>query len=258
LLEKLAATRGLGLLLDYDGTMAEIVADPSNAKPLPEIPALIDRLAASTDRVKVAVVTGRRIAEVRELLGLKQPTLFSGLHGMEVSESDGTTTFSEAALASSSELEQVRSWLGEHVPAGRGFWIEDKQVAIGLHYRQADPEEARAVCRQFSDFAARNTQSLKLLPLKMLLEAVPKAAGKGLAVAGFRRRFPRSFVVAYFGDDTTDEDAFAALAGDDIGVLVGPPRASRASYRVSSPHAVADELRRLAAMSPAQSATGIE
>jgi trehalose 6-phosphate phosphatase len=248
LLADLAATRGLGLMLDYDGTLAEIVSDPSQAKPLSGVPQLIDQIAAHDDRILVAVVTGRRISEVRTLLQVRSLTRFSGVHGLEISDRDGATQFTAAALASAPELDRVRQWLHQHVPYGCGFWIEDKEVAIGLHYRNADPDEARPLCERFTGFVASNAPSLKLLPLKMLLEAMPKAAGKGLAVTSFKDRFPRSFVTVYFGDDTTDEDAFAALAQDDIGVLVGPPRASAARYRVANPDAVARELRSLAAL----------
>ncbi|HEV2169789.1 MAG TPA: trehalose-phosphatase, partial [Candidatus Binatus sp.] len=249
LLAELATTRGLGLLLDYDGTLSEIVSDPSKATPLPGIPSLIDRIAAHNDRIMVAIVTGRRIDKVRKFLQLRSVTQFSGVHGLEISDRDGRTEFIAAALASAPELDRVRRWLSDRVPKGRGFWIEDKQVAVGLHYRDADSGEADALCALFEAFVTRDTPSLKLVRLKMLLEAMPKAAGKNLAVANFKDRFPRGFVTAYFGDDTTDEDAFAALDKDDIGVLVGPPRASLARYCVANPHAVADQLRSLASLS---------
>ena len=43
----------------------------------------------------------------------------------------------------------------------------------------------------------------------------------------------------YIGDDTTDEDAFRALAGHGIGIFVGPPEASTtAGYRLDDPAAV--------------------
>jgi trehalose 6-phosphate phosphatase len=249
LLADLSATRGLGLMLDYDGTLAEIVDDPSKAKPVPGIPSLIDRIAAQEDRIIVAIVTGRRIDEVRKLLQVRSLILFSGVHGLEISYRDGRTEFTAAALACAPELDRVRRWLNTHMPPGRGFWIEDKEVALGLHYRNADPAEAKVLCEQFAEFVTRDAPSLKLVQLKMLLEAMPKAAGKNLAVANFKDRFPRGFVSVYFGDDTTDEDAFAALGKDDIGVLVGPPRASRARHCVADPQAVADQLRSLASLS---------
>jgi trehalose-phosphatase len=254
LLAQIAATRGLNLLLDYDGTLAEFAADPSRALPLAGVPALIDQLAADDDsRVRVTIVTGRRIAEVKPLLALRSRAHFSGVHGMEFADRDSRIKFIGAALACAPELARVRRWLGEHVPPHRGFWIEDKTVAVGLHYRSADPGQASPLCARFAEFVARDTPSLKLLPLKMLLEAIPRAGGKDLAVKRIKHDAPRSFVTVYFGDDVTDEAAFAALDRDDLGILVGPPRKSFARYRVASPRAVARELRVLATALEVQS-----
>jgi trehalose 6-phosphate phosphatase len=51
----------------------------------------------------------------------------------------------------------------------------------------------------------------------------------------------------YFGDDRTDEDAFAELVSRGVGVLVGEARQSLAHWRVESPAAVARILTALAA-----------
>jgi trehalose-phosphatase len=185
---------------------------------------------------------------VRSLLGVTAPIFFSGVHGLEFCDREGRAEFTTPAHTCAPELARVRKWLAEHTPAAGGFLIEDKEAALGLHYRNADEDQARALCSRFEEFVVLHTPSLKLLHLKKLLEAVPKVAGKDLAVQSFRERFPTRFATAYFGDDTTDEDAFAALAEGDIGVLVGPERSSRADYRVSSPHAVAQELRSLASL----------
>jgi len=144
-------------------------------------------------------------------------------------------------------LARARKWLQEHVRSERGFWIEDKEIAIGLHYRDANPEEAQKLAQLFSEFVARETPRLKVMPLKMLAEAMPRAAGnKGRTVAELKHRLPESSVAAYFGDDTTDEDAFAALGANDVSVLVGPERATAAHYRVMGPESVRDELQALA------------
>ncbi|MGA7872379.1 MAG: trehalose-phosphatase [Candidatus Binatus sp.] len=247
LLARLAAARGLNLLLDYDGTLADIVSDPSQAMPIPGVARLIDQIAGGDSRAMVTIVTGRPIAEVKRLLPLRSRAHFSGVHGMEFTDRDGEIKFIEAALACAPELARVRRWLGKHVPPQRGFWIEDKTVAVGLHYRNADPGQSSRLCARFADFVARDAPSLKLLPLKMMLEAIPRAGGKDLAVKRIKQHAPRSFVTVSFGDDTTDESAFAALDQDDLGILVGPARESFARYRVASPRAVARELRALAA-----------
>ncbi|MFW6264140.1 MAG: trehalose-phosphatase, partial [Cyanobacteriota bacterium] len=59
--------------------------------------------------------------------------------------------------------------------------------------------------------------------------------GKGDAVELLRAELPGDAIALVCGDDTTDEDAFRVLDGDDIGILVGPPRSSRGTYRTNSP-----------------------
>ena len=75
---------------------------------------------------------------------------------------------------------------------------------------------------------------------KMVVELGPKSANKGAAVtrlmtvAPFAGAFP-----IFVGDDLTDEDGFAAVAdGGGSGILVGEPRQTAASFRLSNPEAV--------------------
>ncbi|KFI35506.1 hypothetical protein HY02_02475, partial [Peptococcaceae bacterium SCADC1_2_3] len=51
---------------------------------------------------------------------------------------------------------------------------------------------------------------LNILPGKKVLEIRPAAMHKGKAVNYLQQLYPYSLAV-YFGDDTTDEDAFRAL-----------------------------------------------
>ncbi len=245
LLVALAQGPGLLLCLDYDGTLAEITADPAAAWPYQGIRQQLQRLTSSRNKVSVAIITGRTLSDLKRLLGIEAGLFFSGVHGLELDEPGAQPSFTADALACASELAAARRWLTNNVPAGRGFTIEDKRVALGLHYRRAEGAEAAAVCDRFARFVTRETPRLKLVWLKMLAEAMPRVASKARALISLKTRMPQSYVTAYFGDDTTDEDAFAALKQNDIGILVGPERASHATYRVDGPAAVAEELRSL-------------
>lgn len=238
---------GVALLLDYDGTLAELRIDPAKATPIAGVRETLERLAHSGSSISVAIITGRRIDEVKSLLGIKCDLFYSGVHGLEFAGTDGKSSFIPAAAKCFPELDQVRHWLKENVPAGRGFWIEDKEVTIGLHYRMADAEEARRLCNRFAEFIASSTPKLKLMRLKKIHEAMPQIAGKDRAVTTVIERLPAQHRAVYIGDDVTDEDAFAALRPGDLGILVGDERASFAQYRLPDPQAVADQLRELAA-----------
>jgi trehalose 6-phosphate phosphatase len=249
LLSGLAIHSGLLLCLDYDGTLAEIAAEPELARPWEESRRQLERLSASPGKIAVAIVTGRTLSDVKSLLGIESGLFFSGVHGLELDAPGEKPSFISAALECAPDLAAVRRWLADNVPDARGFRIEDKQVAVGLHYRGADANEAARLCERFAEFVALHAPRLKLVRLKMLAEAMPRAASKAHAVLALKEHVPESYVTAYFGDDTTDEDAFGALGQSDLGVLVGPPRESRARYQVDGPAQVARELRVLASLS---------
>ena len=79
---------------------------------------------------------------------------------------------------------------------------------------------------------------------KAVLEFAVRSSDKGESLDRLRQHVGASATI-YVGDDVTDEDAFAALDGDDVGVKVGQGK-SIATYRVRSPEDVAELLERLA------------
>lgn len=246
MLATIARRRGILLCLDYDGTVSEITPDAASARPVDGIASSIERIANAPKQALVAIVTGRRIEEVRRLLGIDSRLLFSGVHGLEFADANGKPSFVLDAVECESELARVRQWLLANVPKCRGFWIEDKGAAVGLHYRQADAVEAAELCRRFSEFVFAAAPCLKLVQLKKIAEAMPRSASKARAVAMLKASTPGAFDTVYFGDDSTDEDAFAALADNDVGVLVGETRLTRARFWLAGPTALAIELSQLA------------
>ena len=245
MLAEIARRCGILLCLDYDGTLSEITPAAASARPVEGIRTSIERIASASKQACVAIVSGRRIEEVKRLLGIDSGILFSGVHGLEFTDANGEASFVSELGDYAPELARVKQWLLGEVPDSRGFRIEDKVAAVGLHYRQADAAEAAELCARFSEFVSANTPGLKLVQLKMIAEAMPRCASKARAVELLKARKPRSFATIYCGDDSTDEDAFAALGEDDVSVLIGAPRVTRAVYRLPDPAALAVELSQL-------------
>ncbi|PRC46180.1 trehalose-phosphatase, partial [Mycobacterium sp. ITM-2017-0098] len=79
---------------------------------------------------------------------------------------------------------------------------------------------------------------------KAVLEFAVISTDKGEAVDILRSEHEASAVV-FFGDDVTDEKAFARLRDSDIGVKVGPGETA-AAYRIDTPEDVAAALEYLA------------
>ena len=104
-----------------------------------------------------------------------------------------------------------------------------------LHYRRADDEvEALAMLEAVADRARGTKGFVARFGRKVLELRPPVAAHKGTAVTHLlgERGLERAL---YAGDDTTDLDAFAALAALELGVRVavasaeGPPELREAA-----------------------------
>ncbi len=230
------------LCLDYDGTLSEIADEPAEAHPLREIPQLLASLAKWRGRITVGVVSGREIAELQRLLGSSDGLEFVGVHGLEMMRAGGRREVAPGTRECMPDLAKIREWLAGNVPKRAGFVIEDKGLAIALHYRKADAAVARKVHRAFERFIRLETPTLKAGHGKMVIEAMPRIASKGDAVLRLVERTGERFLPVYFGDDLSDEDAFAVLRGRGVTVLVGEAHPSAARYRVDNPASVAAVL----------------
>src|SRR5262245_56361965 len=88
-LHRVATAPAVFVFLDYDGTLAPLAPTPEQAVPLPGTWQLLRQLAEGPD-VKVAVVTGRTVANVRASFNVPG-IYYVGIHGLEVRGPDGET-----------------------------------------------------------------------------------------------------------------------------------------------------------------------
>jgi trehalose-phosphatase len=237
-LEQLAQTPVLLVASDYDGTLADIVEDPADARPQRgAIVAL--RMLAALSHTHVAVISGRALRDLAELAGLPPEVHLVGSHGGEFDLDFQESLSPELSAARARLLTEVQ----DIASTGPGLLVEEKPASIALHYRQATEEVAqRAIERVESGPSARDEVFTRRG--KKVVELSVVRASKGLAVDAVRRRVGATCVV-FIGDDLTDEEAFASLTGHDVGVKVGEGE-SLAPYRVRDPREVAQLLARLA------------
>jgi trehalose 6-phosphate phosphatase len=227
------------LLLDYDGTLAPLVEDPGAAGPHPDAPALLARLA---ERHPLVIVTGRDLDTLARLLrnaAGDTPALRAiGLHGAEEGILGRPAT--RHAFASRREaLGRMR----ESVPKAEGVVVEQKGgEAFAVHYRLAPaPEDAH---KWLEEWAAGAPAGLVPVWGKYVVELRPAGVSKGVAVAALAAEHSECTPV-YAGDDTTNEEAFAALNDlDDTAVTVRVGAgATVARYGLPDVESVIDYLR---------------
>ncbi|MEV7600117.1 trehalose-phosphatase [Kitasatospora sp. NPDC089797] len=207
--------------LDFDGTLAPIVADPSRARAHPGAVAALRGLASVLGAV--VVVTGRPAGLAAEYGG------FAAVPGLVVLGHYGAERW-EAGVVTAPEVHpgvgRVRAALpGVLARAGapEGTWVEDKGRSVAVHTRRTGaPERALELLRApVGELAAEH--GLVVEPGRLVLELRPPGVDKGAALTGFlRERGARS--VLYAGDDLGDVAAFAAvekLRGEGLaGLLV--------------------------------------
>jgi trehalose-phosphatase len=232
--------RRLALFLDYDGTLSPIVSRPEQAALAPEVRALVERLSR---RVTLAIVSGRALADVRRLVGL-ETIAYAGNHGLEIQGPRGTALARAVGQEALDELAGAHEALRAGLETLPGVWVENKTHSLSVHYRQTPDERAPEV-EAAVDLVLEQRPRLSKGRGKKVIEVRPRIDwDKGSALlwllAALGLDGPDA-VAVYVGDDATDEDAFRALAGRGIGVVVAEsPRTSAAAYRVRGP----DEVRR--------------
>jgi trehalose 6-phosphate phosphatase len=247
LLTDLVRRKPILLCLDYDGTISEIVDEPELARPVSGAVEALQTIAAHRERVATALISGRALEDLQSRVALPPGIALAGVHGLQVLDAAGKIEVTGGINECREDLKTVRLWLERNVPANSGFIVEDKGVALAVHYRLAAGPIAHYMRDSFEQFITERTSSLRPRHGKMVLEALPKIATKATAVRTLWRRVGHQFEPVYFGDDLTDEDAFRELATRGISVLVGEQRPSAARYWVRGPIEVVRVLQALAA-----------
>ncbi|PQE01010.1 trehalose-phosphatase [Mycobacterium sp. EPG1] len=229
-----ARTARLLVASDFDGTLAPIVNNPEDARPLPAAAeALVD--LATLPATESALISGRALATLRELSSAPSAVHLVGSHGAEF-ESGFSRDIDRDLLA------VITDALRAIAADKPGVAVETKPASVALHVRNASPSDGEAALAAAWD--ASSAWDAHITTGKAVLEFAVVSTDKGEALDILRGEFDATAVV-FFGDDVTDEKAFVRLRDSDVGVKVGPGETA-ARYRVDSPADVATAVRFLA------------
>ncbi len=185
--------RGIILVTDFDGTLARIVSDPTEARILPASLAALRRLSALLRRV--AVLSSRPTADLARLVPLQEIDLIgdSGLRDITPDERTRLDRFNVKAA-------QLLSGIA-------GVWLEIKPGGTAVHYRNAQIDVGE-ILRLIGPIL-ESTQ-LHAQPGRRVIEVIPREHPKGDALANLvERRQPDGIVC--MGDDENDRPMFDYL-----------------------------------------------
>jgi len=196
------------ILIDVDGTLAPIVARPTDAAVPDQTRSLLRELAARY--ALVACVSGRRALDAKRVVGLDE-LAYSGNHGFEILLPGNTEPHPDPSLdGHDRDAAEFVAGLDRGQLDRAGMRIEDKGAIVALHWRGAANEgEAESLASEI----AAEAEWRGLVPHRgrKVLEIRPNVAiNKGIAVAALIPAKPVDAAL-YGGDDRTDLDAFAAL-----------------------------------------------
>ena len=203
----------LVLVTDFDGTLAGIVADPSQAVALPQAIAALSRLDELI--ADVIVLSARTNVQLERLVPVPGVRLV------------GDSGRALPRHAQKEELNRFNVGVVSLLARIPGAWLEEKPASSAIHYRNTSVlgDEMQAVIQPLlEETHLGSTRGRKVI------EVHPRRAGKGSALAALLPADDPGGVVC-FGDDENDRSMFEYVSSLDVPhMCVG----------VSSPEAPAD------------------
>ena len=230
------------LFVDFDGTLVDLRPRPDQVRLSPAARLALRKLVRHPC-LRAVIVSGRRRATLTRHVQIPN-VCYMGLYGWE--DAAGCHLPQKTVRI----VSRVRAMLADLPKGLPGVYVEDKGIALAIHFRGAPLRVRRRVRARIRTSLAPFRADLDVLRAKEVWEVVPRqVAGKGAAIRRALRRVRTAFLPIYVGDDLTDESAFAALR-QGITVLVGPARPTRAQFRLRNPREACDFLQRLEAELP--------
>lgn len=217
-LKKIGAQKKLFLFFDFDGTLCPIAPRPQLARLPKTVKNTLKDLSLKKD-LRLAVVSGRALKDVKGLVGLKG-LLYAGNHGLEI-KGPGLVFMHPKVKKIMPRLDRLHQDLIKELRPYKNAVIEHKGLSLSLHYRLLKGGEVNAF-RKAALSRLKQGKYIKITFGKKVIEVRPKIDwDKGRAVKLILKKTGKGFLPIYFGDDITDLDAFSALRGRGLRVWVG-------------------------------------
>ena len=201
---------GTLLALDFDGTLAHVVDDPTTAFAHEHA---VDALARLGPLIgQVAIITGRPVRQALELGGFAdrpglESLVISGQYGAERWDAaTGETHTPEPPAAVRQLAERLPQWLTEH--GADHVRVEDKGLAVAVHTRGIDDEVLDRLAEPLAALAAE--YGLSVEPGRQVVELRANETDKGMVLERLVEEVSARHVV-FAGDDLGDLPAFDAV-----------------------------------------------
>jgi trehalose 6-phosphate phosphatase len=222
-IQRLARAPSLLVLCEFDGTIAEYVAQPSDARPVARALETLRRLG-SIPRTRAAMISGRSLQSLRAACAV-DPTELAEC-GVGLIGSAGMEIESQMTLGLTADARRMRSLLlqgaGEIAGAHAGVTVDEKPFGVALHVRGAEPIDARGAIESMLELASTLPHKVYSQTRDLVLDLSVLPVSQDWAIDALRER--EHAVVFYAGND---DRALASMTPDDVSCAVG--RSARAA-----------------------------
>lgn len=219
----------LGVLCDLDGTLVPFARTPDDARPDPEIVALVEALAAHPG-VTMAIVSGRPKSWLEAFFS--SPSVFlMAEHGAARRGLGAWENVGDIDPAPLDELARKLEQLARRHP---GALLERKQTTVALHYRAVQRGRRGELLIEaygIIDTFLAQTPAFERLEGVLVTEIRPASISKSTAVPWIRELAGANARLLALGDDVTDEHMFCALGPTDESVIVRTTERRRTAAR---------------------------
>lgn len=217
----LSHQRDYCLFLDIDGTLADFTLDPKDSI-IPNATLLLLQKIQSHG-VEVAIVTGRSLAEAKQMLSpLRLP--IAATHGLEIAFNgsfngalgkQNHNNVTSTMHVDNAELTAIRQIISQYSASYSDLTIENKPYSVALHFRK-NPTLAN-VAHTIMLKTLSNYANWTLKQGKYVWEIVPKGADKGTAILTLLEKMQtdKELCAIFIGDDITDEAGFIAVQNEN-------------------------------------------
>lgn len=229
---------GACFFLDFDGTLVDFAATPATIAVPAELVTLLQTLGA-THGGALAIVTGRALPDIDHYLApLRLPV--AALHGTVRRDASGQVCGDTSTADFRSRTAPVRECLRRWATRYPGLLLEDKGLALAVHFRALSVTATERQALQQAvhcELAATLPAAMELLVGDLVLEVRDRGTDKGSAVAAFLAETPFSgrFPV-YLGDDLADTSGMAVVERHG-GLAIAVGHRVQARWHLPSPTA---------------------
>ncbi len=204
--------------LDYDGTLVNFFKNVDQAKPGAALLSLLRQINADPKN-KVVIISGRKQQTLAEWFS-EEDLILIAEHGAWTNYPEGN--WHAKAGLSDAWKESCKEIMQKYVDRTPGAFIEEKSYSMAFHYRKVQKGLGSLRAHEVIDHLRylATEFGLQLLDGDEVIELKSAEVNKGRAALTVMEDFNADFIIA-IGDDSTDEDMFAALSEDMFSVKVG-------------------------------------